>query len=78
MVEEGVLLERNTCGTLVLIARRFGLKRAFFSYKTERHLFSFVFATEEGPFGAETSYSEQVYHVYYTQEHSLFYHNQMW
>ena len=32
MVEGGLTLECNTRGTLVLTARHFGPKRAFFSY----------------------------------------------
>ena len=62
VVEGGVILERNTRGTLVLTARRFGTKRAFFSCKNG------TFAAEEGPFGLKYLQPEQVYHVYYTQE----------
>ena len=61
-------------------ARCFGLIKAFFSskYKTTQPInlqlqnkpimTGFVFATEEGPFGAEIScFIEQVYHVFHTQ-----------
>ena len=93
LVERGVILERNTHGTLVLTARHFGPKRTFFSCKFKTDVlmklmkaFCICNCMKKALLGLKrlavrTSVPlECNTHicVYYTQELLPFYHNWTW